>query len=92
MIMEREEFYGLRETAECKEALSEEELKRLEPYQVDNAIIMAAGYSARCMPLSNVMPKGLFRVKDEILIEREIDQLVEAGITEIIVVTGFMSE
>lgn len=92
MIMEREEFYGLRERAECKEALSEEELKRLEPYQVDNAIIMAAGYSARCMPLSNVMPKGLFRVKDEILIEREIEQLVEAGITEIIVVTGFMSE
>lgn len=60
--------------------------------KVDNAIIMAAGFSARCMPLSNVMPKGLFRVKDEILIEREIKQLLEAGISEIILVTGFQHE
>ena len=60
-------------------------------YKVDNAIIMAAGYSARCMPLSNIMPKGLFRVKGEILLEREIEQLIEAGVPEIIVVTGFMA-
>ena len=72
--------------------LTEEGRKQLAPYQVDNAIIMAAGYSARCMPLSNVMPKGLFQVKGEILIEREIRQLLEAGIEEIIVVTGFMAE
>lgn len=61
-------------------------------YKVDNAIIMAAGYSARCMPLSNILPKGLFRVKGEIMIEREICQLLEAGIEDIIVVTGFMAE
>lgn len=72
--------------------LTEEGRKQLAPYQVDNAIIMAAGYSARCMPLSNVMPKGLFQVKGEILIEREIKQLLEAGIEEIIVVIGFMAE
>lgn len=66
--------------------------KFLIPYKVDNAIIMAAGYSARCMPLSNIMPKGLFQVKGEVLIEREIRQLLEAGITDIIVVTGFMAE
>lgn len=64
----------------------------LAPYKVNNAIIMAAGYSARCMPLSNVMPKGLFKIKGEILIEREIRQLIEAGIKEIIVVTGFLAE
>lgn len=64
----------------------------LAPYAVKNAIIMAAGYSARCMPLSNVMPKGLFVVKGEVLIEREIRQLLEAGIKDIIVVTGFMHE
>ncbi len=90
--MKLEEFYRLRERAEGGETLSEEDEKRLRSYRVDNAIIMAAGYSARCMPLSNVMPKGLFKVKGEILIEREIEQLIEAGITEIIVVTGFMSE
>ncbi len=72
--------------------LSEEEKEALKPYKVENAIIMAAGYSARCMPLSHVMPKGLFRVKGELLIEREIEQLKQAGIEEIIVVTGFMKE
>mgnify|MGYP002626238026 CR=1 FL=1 len=64
----------------------------LEPYRVKNAIIMAAGYSARCMPLSNIVPKGLFRVKGEILIEREIRQLMEAGINDILIITGFMQE
>lgn len=86
------EFQKLRKKSEDGMVLSDEELECLKPYRVDNAIIMAAGYSARCMPLSNVMPKGLFRVKGEILIEREIEQLLAAGIKEIIVVTGFMQE
>lgn len=86
------EFNQLRETVEKGTAVSAETMKHLEPYKVDNAIIMAAGYSARCMPLSNVMPKGLFRIKGEILIEREIKQLLEAGVKEIIVITGFMHE
>ena len=86
------EFNELRDRLEKGLSLSDEERKCLESYKVDNAIIMAAGYSARCMPLSNVMPKGLFRVKGEILIEREIEQLLDAGIQEIFVVTGFMNE
>lgn len=87
--MNDQEFATLRETAEQDLLRTSEELAE---YRVDNAIIMAAGYSARCMPLSNVMPKGLFRVKGEILIEREIEQLKEAGIEKIIVVTGFQHE
>ncbi|EOS31702.1 MAG: aminotransferase class I/II-fold pyridoxal phosphate-dependent enzyme [Kineothrix sp.] len=71
---------------------SAQEEESLLPYKADNAIIMAAGYSARCMPLSGVMPKGLFRIKGEIMIEREIEQLIAAGITEIVVITGFMAE
>ena len=92
--MTYEEFEKLRNKAEnnTEKSLTEKELNEIKPYKVDNAIIMAAGYSARCMPLSNILPKGLFRVKGEILIEREIRQLQEAGIKEIIVVTGFMQE
>ena len=90
--MTYEEFKKLQHKVENRNLLTEEELNKLKPYKVDNAIIMAAGYSARCMPLSNILPKGLFRVKGEILIEREIRQLQEAGIKEIIVVTGFMQE
>ncbi len=57
-----------------------------------NAIIMAAGFSSRFVPLSFEKPKGLLEVKGEILIERQIRQLKEAGIEEIVVVTGYKSE
>lgn len=56
-----------------------------------NAIIMAAGTSTRFAPLSYEKPKGLLEVNGEILIERQIRQLIEAGINEIIVVVGYKS-
>lgn len=74
------------------DGITELGLTAIEKFRVDNAIIMAAGFSARCMPLSSVMPKGLFRVKGEVLIEREIRQLKEAGVENIIIVTGYMHE
>lgn len=60
--------------------------------KVNNAIIMAAGTASRFAPLSYEMPKALIEVKGEVLIERQIKQLKEAGIEEIIVVTGYKSE
>ena len=57
-----------------------------------NAIIMAAGTSSRFAPLSYERPKGLLKVKGEILIERQIRQLQEAGVTSITVVVGYMAE
>lgn len=59
---------------------------------VRNAVIMAAGFSSRFVPLSWEKPKGLLDVKGEVLIERQIRQLKEAGIEEIIVVTGYKAE
>lgn len=57
-----------------------------------NAIIMAAGMSSRFAPLSYEKPKGLLKVKGEVLIERQIRQLQEAGITDITLVVGYMKE
>lgn len=57
-----------------------------------NAIILAAGKSGRFAPFTYEKPKGLFRVKGEVLIERQIEQLQTAGITEIYVVVGYMKE
>lgn len=57
-----------------------------------NAIIMAAGTSSRFVPLSVEIPKGLLEVKGEILIERQIRQLLEAGINDITVVVGYKAE
>ena len=64
----------------------------LSPYKVDNAIIMAAGLSSRFAPLSYEKPKGVVTVRGEVLIERQIRQLQEAGITDITVVVGYMKE
>ena len=57
-----------------------------------NAIIMAAGMSTRFVPLSLEIPKALLKVKGEVLIERQICQLKEAGIEEIVIVVGYMKE
>lgn len=62
------------------------------PYKVDNAVIMAAGTSSRFAPLSYERPKALIEVKGEVLIERQIRQLCEAGVPEVIVVTGYKHE
>ena len=67
-------------------------LKALAPYTVNNAIIMAAGMSTRFVPFSYERPKGLTVVKGEVLIERQIKQLKEAGINEIVLVLGHMME
>lgn len=61
-------------------------------YKADNAIIMAAGFASRFVPLSYEIPKGLIKVRGEVLIERQIRQLKEAGIDEIIIVTGHKKE
>ena len=58
-------------------------------YHVDNAVILAAGTSSRFAPLSYEMPKALIEVKGEVLIERQIRQLQETGIDEIVIVTGY---
>lgn len=57
-----------------------------------NAIIMAAGTASRFVPLSAERPKGLLEVKGEILIERQIRQLQDAGISDITIVVGYKAE
>ena len=64
----------------------------LEPYRVDNAVILAAGSATRFVPLSLEQHKGLYEVKGEKLIERQIKQLMEAGIKDITVVLGYKKE
>ncbi len=73
-------------------SLTEAGEKSLEPHHVENAVIMAAGLSSRFVPLSYEKPKGLLRVRGEVLIERQIRQLREAGIEDITVVVGYMKE
>ena len=69
-----------------------EGIDALNPYKVNNAIIMAAGMSSRFVPISLEKPKGLLVVKNEVLIERQIEQLQEAGIHDIVIVLGYKKE
>ena len=57
-----------------------------------NAVILAAGFGMRMVPINLTTPKALLEVRGEVLIERLIDQLHEAGVTDITVVVGFMKE
>ena len=57
-----------------------------------NAVILAAGFGMRMIPINREVPKGLLEVKGEILIERIIRQLQEVGIYDIYIVVGFMKE
>ena len=60
--------------------------------KADNAIILAAGYSSRFVPLCFDTSKALLPVKGNTLIERQILQLKEIGINEIYVITGAYKE
>ena len=72
--------------------ITETGLQALEPYRVENAVIMAAGISSRFLPLSLEKPKGLLKVRNEVLIERQIEQLRAAGIRDIVLVLGYKKE
>ena len=57
-----------------------------------NAIILAAGFGMRMVPINLTAPKALLEVNGERLIERLINQLHDVGITDITVVVGFMKD
>ena len=72
--------------------LTETGLEALKPYRVNNAVILAAGSATRFIPLSLEQPKGLYEVRGEKLIERQIQQLQEAGISDITIVLGYKKD
>ena len=68
---------------------AKEEFKKCVPH---NAIILAAGFGMRMVPINLETPKALLEINGETLIERTIKQLHEVGITSISIVVGFLKE
>ena len=64
----------------------------LEQFRVDGALIIAAGFGSRFVPLTFETPKGLLEVFGERMIERQIKQLHEVGITNITIAVGYLKE
>ena len=54
------------------------------------AVILAAGVGSRLRPLTDKLPKSFIPVDGKPLIEYSLDNLKDAGITEAVIVTGFM--
>ena len=57
-----------------------------------NAIILAAGFGMRMVPINLTTPKALLEVNGERLIDRLIRQLKSVGVNDITVVVGFMKD
>ena len=73
-------------------AITEKGYTALEPYRVQRAILMAAGFGSRMVPITLNTPKPLVRVKGVRIIDTLIDALLAADITEIYVVRGYLAE
>jgi CTP:phosphocholine cytidylyltransferase-like protein/thiamine kinase-like enzyme len=72
--------------------LTESGQAELAKYKVKNAIILAAGFGSRCLPLTIETPKGLLKVYGQPMIERQIEQLIKQSVTDIIIVVGYKKE
>ena len=67
-------------------------MEALEPYRVKRAVVIAAGFGSRMVPITLNTPKPLVRVKGKRIIETVLDAIVEAGVEEIVLVRGYLSE
>jgi len=55
---------------------------------VDKAVIPAGGYGTRFLPLTKAQPKEMMPVLDKPTIQYVVEEAVEAGIDDILVITG----
>ncbi len=72
--------------------ITEKGIAALEPYRVKRAVFIAAGFGSRLVPITLNTPKSLIRVKGERIIDSMLDAVIKAGIEEIIIVRGYLSE
>ena len=54
------------------------------------AVILAAGMASRLRPLTLNTPKCLLKVGARPLLQRSMDALIQSGITEFVIVTGYL--
>lgn len=57
--------------------------------KIRKAVIAAAGFGTRFLPQTKAMPKEMLPIVDKPIIQIVVEELVEAGIEDIIIVTGY---
>ena len=61
-------------------------------FTAEKAIILAAGFGSRMVPVTLDTPKPLVKVKGKRIIDTLLDSLLEAGIDDITIVRGYKKE
>lgn len=56
---------------------------------IRKAVIPAAGFGTRFLPQTKAMPKEMLPIVDKPVIQIVVEELVEVGITDIVIVTGY---
>src|SRR5436190_2774375 len=56
---------------------------------VRKAVIAAAGFGTRFLPQTKAMPKEMLPIVDKPIIQYIVEELVDAGIEDIVMVTGY---
>jgi UTP--glucose-1-phosphate uridylyltransferase len=56
---------------------------------ITKAVIAAAGFGTRFLPQTKAMPKEMLPVIDKPIIQYVVEELVDAGIKDIIIITGY---
>lgn len=57
--------------------------------KVRKAIIAAAGFGTRFLPQTKAMPKEMLPLVDKPIIQQIVEELADAGVTDIVIVTGY---
>ena len=72
--------------------ITEEGVNVMENYRVKRAVIIAAGFGSRMVPITLNTPKPLVRVNGKRIIDSALDALVDIGIEEIYIIRGYLGE
>ncbi len=92
-IVEKLKDDGILSESRKKEiSISEKGELRLEPYRVRKMLIIAAGFGSRLVPVTLNTPKPLIRVNGTRIIDTILDTSLAAGIEDITIVRGYLSE
>ena len=57
--------------------------------KIRKAVIPAAGFGTRFLPQTKAMPKEMLPIVDKPIVQYIVEELVDAGIEDIIIVTGY---
>ena len=71
--------------------ITQKGVEEMQNYRVKRAVVIAAGFGSRMVPITLNTPKPLVRVKGSRIIDSCLDALTEAGIDEIYVVRGYLA-